>query len=200
MPQLASLLARALRPEGSRYRSRMALRQRAPTQRRAREAGPPLGLEHTPYLTCKPREYDLATEFIELAGKVNAQMPEYCVTRIERALNDAGKPVNGTKILLLGMSYKAGVGDVRESPAITIATQLQALHADLSYHDPYVPQVPELGLRSVELRPALAHAEAVVILTAHPDIDHVAVAAAAPLVLDFRGVLHRAAVHAAQRG
>jgi len=153
------------------------------------------------YLTWKAREYDLATEFIELAGKVNAQMPMHCVARIERALNDVRKPVNGTKILLLGMSYKAGVGDVRESPAITIAEHLQELHADLSYHDPYVAEVQELGLSSVELGPAVEQAELVVILTAHPEIDHAAVAEVAPVVLDFRGVLRDAVARSAeQRG
>jgi UDP-N-acetyl-D-glucosamine dehydrogenase len=167
------------------------------------DPGPGMGGHCLPvdpfYLTWKAREYDLATEFIELAGKVNSQMPTYCTARIERALNDLRKPVNGTNILLLGMSYKAGVGDVRESPAITIAEYLQALHADLSYHDPYVPEVPELGLRSVELGPAVEQAELVVILTAHPDIDHLAVADAAHAVLDFRGVLRRAPKrHAAQ--
>ena len=159
------------------------------------DPGPGMGGHCLPvdpfYLTWKAREYDLATEFIELAGKVNSQMPSYCTARIERALNDLRKPVNGTNILLLGMSYKAGVGDVRESPAITIAEHLQALHADLRYHDPYVPEVPELGLRSVELGPAVEQAELVVILTAHPGIDHLAVAEAANAVIDFRGVLRR---------
>jgi UDP-N-acetyl-D-glucosamine dehydrogenase len=159
------------------------------------DPGPGMGGHCLPvdpfYLTWKAREYDLATEFVELAGKVNAQMPMHCVARIERALNDVRKPVNGTRILLLGMSYKAGVGDVRESPAVTIATQLHALGADLSYHDTYVPAVPELGLRSVELGPALEQAELVVILTAHPDVVYAAVARSAPLVLDFRGVLRR---------
>ncbi len=161
------------------------------------DPGPGMGGHCLPvdpfYLTWKAREYDLATEFIELAGKVNAQMPMHCIARIERALNDVRKPVNGTKILLLGMSYKGGVGDVRESPAITIAEHLQSLHADLSYHDPFVPEVPELGLRSADLSAALEHAELVVILTAHPNVDHAAVAAAAPLVLDFRGVLRKSA-------
>jgi UDP-N-acetyl-D-glucosamine dehydrogenase len=91
------------------------------------------------------------------------------------------------------MSYKSGVGDVRESPAITIAEHLLELRADLSYHDPYVPHVPELGLSSVDLGSAAEEAELVVILTAHPDIDHLAVAEAAPLVLDFRGALRKAA-------
>jgi UDP-N-acetyl-D-glucosamine dehydrogenase len=167
------------------------------------EPGPGMGGHCLPvdpfYLTWKAREYDLATEFIELAGKVNSQMPTHCIARIERALNDVRKPVNGTKILLLGMSYKAGVGDVRESPAIKIAEYLHALHADLSYHDPYVAEVHELGLRSVELGPAVEQAELVVILTAHPDIDHAAVAEAAPLVLDFRGVVRKADRQAARR-
>jgi UDP-N-acetyl-D-glucosamine dehydrogenase len=157
------------------------------------DPGPGMGGHCLPvdpfYLTWKAREYDLATEFIELAGKVNAQMPAHCVSRIERALNDVRKPVNGTRILLLGMSYKAGVGDVRESPAIVIAAALQQLHADLSYHDPFVPQVPSLGLRSVDLDPAVELAELVVILTAHPGIDYAAIAAAVPVVLDFRGAL-----------
>jgi UDP-N-acetyl-D-glucosamine dehydrogenase len=168
------------------------------------DPGPGMGGHCLPvdpfYLTWKAREYDLATEFIELAGKVNAQMPAYCVARIERALNDVRKPVNGTKILLLGMSYKAGVGDVRESPAITIAEELQRLKADLSYHDPYVPEVPELGLRSVELGPAVEQAELVVILTAHPAVDHHAVAVAAALVVDFRGVLRKRLVASLRSG
>jgi UDP-N-acetyl-D-glucosamine dehydrogenase len=107
--------------------------------------------------------------------------------------------VNGTKILLLGMSYKAGVGDVRESPAIKIAEALQGLRADLAYHDPYVPEVPELGLRSSELEAALAEAEFVVIVTAHPGIDHTAVAERAP-ALDFRGVLRSSAARSAALG
>jgi UDP-N-acetyl-D-glucosamine dehydrogenase len=119
-------------------------------------------------------------------------MPMHCIARIERALNDVRKPVNGTRILLIGMSYKAGVGDVRESPAITIAAHLQSLRADLAYHDPYVPEVPELGLRSVELGPAVEQAELVVVLTAHPEIDYAAVADTAPVVVDFRGVLRAA--------
>ncbi|MEA2220318.1 MAG: UDP-N-acetyl-D-glucosamine dehydrogenase, partial [Solirubrobacteraceae bacterium] len=160
------------------------------------EPGPGMGGHCLPvdpfYLSWKAREYDLATEFIELAGKVNAQMPMHCIARIERALNDVRKPVNGTRILLIGMSYKAGVGDVRESPAVTIAAHLQSLRADLAYHDPYVPEVPELGLRSVELGPAVEQAELVVVLTAHPEIDYAAVADTAPVVVDFRGVLRAA--------
>ncbi|MEJ7785092.1 MAG: nucleotide sugar dehydrogenase [Solirubrobacteraceae bacterium] len=164
------------------------------------DPGPGMGGHCLPvdpfYLTWKAREYDLSTEFIELSGKINALMPEHCVTRIERVLNGLQKPVNGTKIVLLGMSYKAGVGDVRESPAIKIAEALQGLQADLSYHDRYVREVPELGLRSVELDLALDDAELVVILTAHPEIDYAAIAERVPALLDFRGVLRSAGVHA----
>jgi UDP-N-acetyl-D-glucosamine dehydrogenase len=104
-----------------------------------------------------------------------------------RALNDVGKPVNGTKIALLGVSYKAGVGDMRESPALKIGALLQGLGADLVYHDDYVPEVAELGLRSTALDAAVDGADAVVIVTAHPGIDFDALASQA-LVIDFRGV------------
>ena len=164
------------------------------------DPGPGMGGHCLPvdpfYLSWKAREYDLATEFIELAGKINALMPEHCVTRVARALNELRKPVNGTRILLLGMSYKAGVGDVRESPAIKIAEALQGLQALVAYHDSYVPEVPELGLSSVELEPALADAELVVIVTAHPEIDYAGLAARTPAVLDFRGILRSCPQHA----
>ena len=98
------------------------------------------------YLTWKAREYDISTEFIELAGKVNQQMPYFCLEKAERALNDAGKPVRGSRILVLGVSYKAGVGDIRESPALKIIKLLRARGGDVSYHDPHVPELPDLGL------------------------------------------------------
>ncbi len=168
------------------------------------DPGPGMGGHCLPvdpfYLAWKAREYNLATEFIELSGKINALMPEHCVARIGRELNAMGKPINATKILLLGMSYKAGVGDVRESPAIKIAEALQDLRADLVYHDPYVPEVYELGLRSVDLDQALEEAEFVVIVTAHPGIDYAAIAERVPAVLDFRGVLRTSSVRAATSG
>ena len=103
------------------------------------------------YLAFKAREHDFYPEFIELAGKVNQAQPAFCVERIERALNDAGKPVKGSKILVLGVSYKAGVGDTRESPALKIIALLRGPGAELSYHDPYVPELSEHGLDSVDL-------------------------------------------------
>jgi len=156
------------------------------------EPGPGMGGHCLPvdpfYLSWKAREVGFATEFIELAGKVNQHMPEYCVERIVRALNDIGKPVNGTKIALLGVAYKAGVGDMRESPALKIGWLLKGLGAELSYHDPFVDEVPELELSSGGLDEVLGAADCAVLITAHPDVDHDAVAASVPLLVDFRGV------------
>ncbi len=156
------------------------------------EPGPGMGGHCLPvdpfYLTWKAREYDMATEFIELAGKVNQQMPYFCVERIERALNDASKPVRGSRILLLGVSYKAGVGDLRESPALKIVELLQRGGADVVYHDPFVPELRAYGLAHTELDKALEGADLAVIVTAHPGVDHAAIAQAVPVTLDLRGV------------
>jgi UDP-N-acetyl-D-glucosamine dehydrogenase len=156
------------------------------------DPGPGMGGHCLPvdpfYLAFKAREHDFYPEFIELAGKVNQAQPSFCVERIERALNDVGKPVRGSRILILGASYKAGIGDTRESPALKIVHQLQALGGEVSYHDPYVPALPELGLESTALEPAVAAADLVAIVTAHPGIDYQALAAAAARTVDLRGV------------
>ena len=156
------------------------------------EPGPGMGGHCLPvdpfYLTWKAREYDIATEFIELAGKVNQYMPYFCLEKIERALNDASKPVKGSKILILGVAYKAGVSDMRESPALKIIRLLTERGGDVRYHDPFVPELTDHSLQSVELDPAVADADLVVIVTAHPGIDHAAIARDAPLTLDLRGV------------
>jgi UDP-N-acetyl-D-glucosamine dehydrogenase len=157
------------------------------------EPGPGMGGHCLPvdpfYLTWKAREYDLSTEFIELAGKVNQQMPYFCLEKIERALNDAGKPVKDSKILLLGVAYKSGVSDMRESPALKIMRLVRGRGGDVSYHDPFVPELPAHGLSSVgDVVKAAAEADLAVIVTAHPGVDHAAVARAAPLTLDLRGV------------
>jgi UDP-N-acetyl-D-glucosamine dehydrogenase len=140
------------------------------------------------YLTWKAREYDLSTEFIELAGKVNQQMPYFCLEKAERALNDAGKPVRGSRILVLGVSYKAGVGDIRESPALKILRLLGERGADLAYHDPHVPELPELGLASATLPAAADGVDLAIIVTAHPEVDHRDITERAQLTLDLRGV------------
>ncbi|MET0559630.1 MAG: UDP binding domain-containing protein, partial [Solirubrobacterales bacterium] len=140
------------------------------------------------YLAFKARQHDFYPEFIELAGKINQAQPGFCVERIERALNSAGKAVNGSRILILGVSYKGGIGDTRESPALKIIAQLQSLGAEVSYHDAHVAELPKYGLASVALEEALADTDLAAIVTAHPDVDFERVASSAPLLLDFRGV------------
>ncbi|HEY5708662.1 MAG TPA: nucleotide sugar dehydrogenase [Solirubrobacterales bacterium] len=156
------------------------------------DPGPGMGGHCLPvdpfYLAFKAREHDFYPEFIELAGKVNQTQPGFCVERIARALNEAGRPVRDSKILLLGVSYKAGVGDVRESPALTIAKRLVDLGGDVSYHDPHVPRLPDLGLDSVDLAEGLAGTDLAAIVTAHPRLDYENVVSTASLVVDFRGV------------
>jgi UDP-N-acetyl-D-glucosamine dehydrogenase len=146
------------------------------------------------YLTWRAREFQMSTEFIELAGKINQQMPYHCVERVEHALNDVAKPVRGSQILILGVSYKGGTGDIRESPAIRIMEVLAARGADLSYHDPYVPSLPDLGLESVAVDPSLAEADAVVLVTAHPGVDYAGLAERSRLFIDLRGVTRGLAI------
>jgi UDP-N-acetyl-D-glucosamine dehydrogenase len=156
------------------------------------DPGPGMGGHCLPvdpfYLAFRARQLDFYPEFIELAGKVNQAQPGFCVERIERALNGVRKPVNGSRILILGVSYKGGVGDVRESPALKIVGRLQDLGAEVSYHDSYVPGLPGHGLSSVGLEGALRECDLAAIVTAHPEVDYEAVVAAAPLTIDFRGV------------
>lgn len=156
------------------------------------DPGPGMGGHCLPvdpfYLSWRAREFDLSTEFIELAGRMNQHMPYHCVERIVRALNEAGKPVRGTRIVLLGVSYKAGVGDVRESPALKIAALLAERGAQVAYHDAHVPEIPSLALRSEAFPDVLDGADAAVIVTAHPGIDWDEVVRRTPTVVDLRGV------------
>ena len=156
------------------------------------EPGPGMGGHCLPvdpfYLTWRAREFHMATEFIELAGKVNQQMPYHCVERIERSLNDFAKPVRGSQILVLGASYKGGTGDIRESPALRIIEVLQQRGGIVSYHDAYVPALPEFGLESVALDGAVEDADVVVLVTAHPEVDHASLAERSALFVDLRGV------------
>jgi UDP-N-acetyl-D-glucosamine dehydrogenase len=158
------------------------------------EPGPGMGGHCLPidpfYLAFKAREHDFYPEFIELAGKVNRAQPAYCVERIGRALNEVGKAVKGARVLLVGVSYKPGIGDVRESPALEILGLLRELGAEVSYHDPHVPALPALGLESVELAEA-KRADLAAIVTAHPGVDYESLVAEAPLTIDFRGVTRR---------
>lgn len=156
------------------------------------DPGPGMGGHCLPvdpfYLSWRAREFDMTTRFVELAGEINQQMPYHCVSLIHRALNKQGKSVHGARVTLLGVSYKAGVGDVRESPALKMISLLDRLQADLRYHDPYVPQLPQYGLSSTPLDDALKGADLAVIVTAHPDIDYGTLPDHLPALLDLRGV------------
>jgi UDP-N-acetyl-D-glucosamine dehydrogenase len=107
--------------------------------------GPGLGGHCIPidpfYLTWKAREYGFSTRFVELAGEINTSMPDFVVTKVIKALNDARKPVKGSKILLLGLAYKANVDDDRESPSYRLMEKLEEMGADVSYNDPYIPVI-----------------------------------------------------------
>jgi len=154
------------------------------------QPGPGLGGHCLPvdpfYLSWKAREFDFYTEFIELAGKVNENMPYFCLEKITRALNSHERSVKGSKVHLLGVAYKADVGDLRESPALKLVELLRAEGANVSYHDPHVPELPEYGLSSTDLNGALEDADCVAIVTAHSGIDYDRLVARARLVVDFR--------------
>jgi UDP-N-acetyl-D-glucosamine dehydrogenase len=156
------------------------------------EPGPGMGGHCLPvdpfYLSWRAREFDMSTEFIELSGKINQQMPYHCVAKVERALNDGGRAVRGSRIAIFGVSYKPGVADVRESPALKILALLGALGAELRYHDPFVPSIPDFGLESVSIDEALDGADLALIVTAHPEVDHQALVGRVPTLVDLRGV------------
>ena len=166
------------------------------------EPGPGMGGHCLPvdpfYLTWRAREFHMSTEFIELAGKINQQMPYVCTERIEWALNEAEKPVKGSKILILGASYKGGVGDIRESPSVRIIEVLQGRGAHVSYSDPYVPELRKHGLNSVSLEAAIGDADAVVLVTAHPGIDYGMVLERSAVLVDLRGVTRKLSRSAAE--
>jgi UDP-N-acetyl-D-glucosamine dehydrogenase len=154
--------------------------------------GPGLGGHCIPidpfYLTWKAREYDFYTEFIELAGKVNANMPYFCRSLISQALNHgAQKSLNGSRILILGVSYKADIGDVRESPAEKIIQLLRKAGAELEYHDPHVAEFD--GMRSTTYAPESY--DCVVIVTAHSAIDYDDLIDRAQIVVDLRNATGR---------
>ncbi|MFZ1926472.1 MAG: nucleotide sugar dehydrogenase [Solirubrobacteraceae bacterium] len=156
------------------------------------EPGPGMGGHCLPvdpfYLSWRAREFDMSTEFIELAGKVNQQMPYHCAALVQRALNDASLAVKGSSIAVFGVSYKSGVGDVRESPALKILELLRDLGAELCYHDAYVSDIPELELMSVSAEQALDGADLALVVTVHPGVDYELLVQHAPIVVDLRGV------------
>jgi UDP-N-acetyl-D-glucosamine dehydrogenase len=159
------------------------------------EPGPGIGGHCIPidplYLAWKAREFNHEARFIRIADAINRQMPEYVVSLIADALNDHGKPLRGSRILLLGIAYKPEVNDYRESPGLALVELLQRKGSHVCYHDPYVPEVHHNGwvMKSVELtEDELAKSDCVVIVTAHKRYDWEWVVAKSPLVVDTRGV------------
>jgi UDP-N-acetyl-D-glucosamine dehydrogenase len=156
--------------------------------------GPGLGGHCIPidpfYLTWKAREFDFYTEFIELAGKVNENMPYHCRSLISQALNHTSQiSLKGAKVLVLGVAYKEDISDVRESPALKLIRLLHAAGVEISYHDPHVPELPQFDLSSVDLDPGSY--DCVVIVTAHTSIDYAQLVEDARLVVDLRNATGR---------
>jgi UDP-N-acetyl-D-glucosamine dehydrogenase len=145
------------------------------------------------YLTWKAREYGLHTRFIELAGEINAGMPQYVIDKTVEALNGAGKPLKGANVLALGIAYKRDVDDMRESPSVFVMELLRDWGAKVAYCDPNVPVFPKMrehsfDLSSVDLTPeSLAEFDAVILLTDHSDFDYEMIRKHAQIIVDTRG-------------
>ena len=158
--------------------------------------GPGLGGHCIPidpfYLTWRAREFDMVTRFIELAGEINTQMPQYVVSRLTGALNRRKKALNGSKILVLGLAYKRDVDDIRESPSIELIEMLKAKGAKVDYNDPHVPATPRqrehnLRMRSRKLTAAMLRGyDCVLIATDHSTYDYPWIVEHAQLVVDTR--------------
>lgn len=160
--------------------------------------GPGLGGHCIPidpfYLTWKAREYGLSTRFIELAGEVNSDMPDYVVSKVIDALNRRRKSVNGSKILVLGIAYKKNVDDMRESPSVVLMEKLTAMGADIAYTDAFVPVFPKMrnhthfDLASVNLTAeTIRNYDCILLATDHDSFDYDLLASEAQLIIDTRG-------------
>ncbi len=158
--------------------------------------GPGLGGHCIPidpmYLSWKMRSLNYTARFIELASEINTSMPRFVIGRVQDALNEHGKPMKGSKVLVLGVAYKPDIDDLRESPAIDVIRLLQAKGARVSYHDPYIPCVKEddWEVKSVpDLMQAVADADCVVIITNHKTYDYPAILKTSKLIVDTRNAL-----------
>lgn len=164
--------------------------------------GPGLGGHCIPldphYLSWKMRTLAFKTRMIELASEINAEMPHFVVQKVSDALNEEGKAVKGSRVLLLGIAYKKDIDDLRESPALEIIRLLQEKGAEVSYHDPFCPEIVDDGhtpirglpMRSVDLNAgALAASDCVLVVTSHSKVDYQSVAEHAALVVDTRGAM-----------
>jgi len=164
--------------------------------------GPGLGGHCIPidpfYLTWKAREYGINTRFIELAGEVNSNMPEYVIGKVSAGLNSQKKSINGSRILVLGIAYKKNVDDMRESPSVEIMSLLQKQGANVAYSDPYLPTFPKMRRYTFDLQSEdltadnLASYDCVLIATNHDDFDYELIKKNAQLVIDTRGVYREA--------
>ena len=144
------------------------------------------------YLSWKLKILNYNARFIQLAGEINSNMPRYWVEKVVDALNEQGKPVKGSRVLVLGVAYKKDVDDVRESPALDIIELLRQKGADVRYHDPYVPEFSYNGVRfesEPDLEEALEKADCVVVMTDHSDYDWNQVKQLAVCVVDTRHVV-----------
>jgi len=156
------------------------------------QPGPGLGGHCIPidplYLSWKLKTLNYRARFIELASEINADMPHYVVNKINNALNDFSKSVKNSKVLILGVSYKRDIDDLRESPALDVIQLLQQRGAKLMYHDPYVPEIELDGgrLASIKLEQGLREADCTVIITNHSNLDYPKVVAASKVVIDTR--------------
>lgn len=163
--------------------------------------GPGLGGHCIPidpfYLTWKAREYGQHTRFIELAGEINTAMPDYVVSRVSEALNAHRKPLNGSRVLILGLAYKPNVDDERESPSYYLLEKLSQLGSMVAYHDPYVPVIGPTrehtqwaGTPSVAWnKETIAAFDAVVIATAHSSVNYQQLADWSPCIVDTRNAM-----------
>jgi UDP-N-acetyl-D-glucosamine dehydrogenase len=157
--------------------------------------GPGLGGHCIPidpfYLSWKSRQAGIEARFIELAGYINGQMPEFTVGKVQNALNDRGKALNGSSVHIIGVAYKNDIDDVRESPALDIIHLLKRRGTIVSYTDPYVPSISIDGavLESTPLFPAAAEADCCVIIANHRQFDYTSLAGKARLILDTRNAL-----------
>jgi UDP-N-acetyl-D-glucosamine dehydrogenase len=146
------------------------------------------------YLSWKAKEYDFTTRFIQLAGEINVHIPYYVVSKIQDGLNERGKSIRGSRILVLGVAYKKDVDDARESPALAVMDLLQKRGATVLYHDPYIPVLPPFRKYSFKLksspltRQLLQRVDAAVVVTDHSQIDYRWVVKHAPLIIDTRNV------------
>jgi UDP-N-acetyl-D-glucosamine dehydrogenase len=162
--------------------------------------GPGLGGHCIPidplYLSWKMKSFNYNARFIELASEINTNMPRYVVSRVMEALNDRGKPLKGSKILILGAAYKPDIDDMRESPALDVIGLLQRKGAIVEYHDPYIPRIHHEAegwhMDSItDLMKSIKEADGVVIITNHKAYDYKAIVDCAKFVFDSRNATRK---------